>query len=603
MTPCKALNKILAISVLAAIIGGCSIPARQTGPAPAPSGPENVAVPQARETRPAQADQTVRVGSPIRVDQPPYEKPVVSDRKSPDQPQAQLSHIDREFAQNRLNDYRKRLDQWVEITNTGRIGSLPQELSTRAVECMQLLKRILTGYSGLVENMPHNEAVSVGESSFIDPEKIQQLDITFLESQCDEILTKDIPAQLALTPTESQQYSFKEYQEIIKAQMDAEKYSDTVRLYSSMLQDYPERQPDITTRLSYGLALQYSGQAEAAAKQFGEILASGDLAINPLNLRLKIADLFLASGDIDAAKSYYNSFIRDQKPVEAEKSWAEKQLEFLRSADPASEDMLAYTKLLHDFLADNYRIHGAEMNEKIDLFAREHTGSPVAVSALRLKDFATQQLNFWFGSRLVRIDKLVAEKKYAEATDILKNMSNYYLPPNLQAVVQKTHYEIAQAEIQETEKQQQLHEMELNQKWDAAVRLMDSQRFAESISAFEKLKGTEYEEKANSKIVEAANLAAGQMRKEAASLFIQAGKTSDVEEKKELLIKSYKLLTEIPAKFPQTDLLDKVQQNIAILEEQINKFDPALLEELKQKNDAGMPEAGANGPLSQQENL
>jgi len=617
MTPCKAFKKVLVISVCTAIIGGCSAPVRQTGSVnmpspvrqtgsvniPAPSGPENVAVTQPQKAETAQTDQTARVVSPLHIAQPPHEKPVVSDRRSPDQSQIHLSPADREFARNRLNDYRKKLDQWIEITNTGRIGALPKELSTRALECMQLLQRILTGYSGLAENIPHNEAVPSGESTPADPEKTQQLDITFLESQCDELLTTDIPAQLDLTPSESQQYSFDEYQEIIKSQMIAKKYSDVIHWYSSMQQNYPDRQPDFITRLNYGLALQYTGQVEAAAKQFSEMLASDDLAVDPLRLHLKIADLFLAGGNIDAAKSYYNSFLRDQKAVETEKTWAEKQLDFLQSADPASEDMLAYTKFLSEFLADDYRINGAEMNKKIDSFAREHTGSPVAVSALRLKEFAIQRLNFWFGGQLVKIDKLVADKKFADAADILKNMSNYYLPPNLQAVVQKTHYEIAQAEIQETQKQQQLHEMELNQKWDTAVQLMDSQLFAEAISAFEKLKGTEYEEKAKSKMVEAANLAAGQMRKEAASLFIQAGKTTDVEEKKELLIKSYRLLTEIPVKFPQTDLLDKVQQNIAILEERISKFDPALLEELKQKNDPGMPEEGSDEPLSQHGNL
>jgi hypothetical protein len=135
-----------------------------------------------------------------------------------------------------------------------------------------------------------------------------------------------------------------------------------------------------------------------------------------------------------------------------------------------------------------------------------------------------------------------------------------------------------------------MQEMEMNQKWETAVQLMDSQRFGDAISAFEMLKGTDYEDKAERKIVEAANLAAGSMRKEAASLFIQAGKTPDIEKKKELLRNSHRLLTEILTKFPQTDLLDKVQQNIAILEEQIRKIDPALLEEIRETGASEMTE-------------
>ena len=74
------------------------------------------------------------------------------------------------------------------------------------------------------------------------------------------------------------------------------------------------------------------------------------------------------------------------------------------------------------------------------------------------------------------------------------------------------------------------------------------------------------------------------MRKDAASLFIRAGKTSDYEKKRELLVSSYGMLTEILVRYPQTDLLDKVNQNISILEEQIKKFDPALLDELQDKS-------------------
>jgi hypothetical protein len=93
------------------------------------------------------------------------------------------------------------------------------------------------------------------------------------------------------------------------------------------------------------------------------------------------------------------------------------------------------------------------------------------------------------------------------------------------------------------------------------------------------LQETEYADKAKAKITDAANLAAGQMRKEAASLFIKAGKTSDIETKKELLLASHQLLKDILVKYPQTDLLDKVNQNLAVLEGQIRRIDPALLEE------------------------
>ena len=106
-------------------------------------------------------------------------------------------------------------------------------------------------------------------------------------------------------------------------------------------------------------------------------------------------------------------------------------------------------------------------------------------------------------------------------------------------------------------------------------------------------------QQANQKIIEAANLAAAQMRKEAASLFSKAVKTSDIEKKEELLLDSHRLLSQIPVRFPQTELLDKVYQNISILEEQIRKIDPALLEELREEKQP-RPDTWDDDPFSRQ---
>jgi phage terminase large subunit GpA-like protein len=142
---------------------------------------------------------------------------------------------------------------------------------------------------------------------------------------------------------------------------------------------------------------------------------------------------------------------------------------------------------------------------------------------------------------------------------------------------------------------QHIQEVKLTEQWAAATKLLDSQRYDSAISAFTALMDTEYELQAKMKITEAANQAAGKMRKEAASLFVRAGRTPDPEQKKELLMASHRILTEILDKYPQTDLLDKVHQNIAILEGQIQRFDPTLLEELQQENSAE-----PSGPFTRQ---
>ena len=79
---------------------------------------------------------------------------------------------------------------------------------------MQLLERILTGYSLLLERMQQSKTVPVDKIATVDPRRMQQLDIAFLESHCGEILTMDSTAQHMITTGEEQQYSFDEAQEI-----------------------------------------------------------------------------------------------------------------------------------------------------------------------------------------------------------------------------------------------------------------------------------------------------------------------------------------------------------------------------------------------------
>jgi tetratricopeptide (TPR) repeat protein len=584
MAPSKSFTFILvSTAIVALFLGGCaSAPSKTGSEMAAPPAPESHDFERAQQPQTQPPSETEKNISP-----PPqisFKDSVLSNKESEQIDRIPVSYADWEFVQQRLNAYQIKLDRWSETSEVADKSKLAEKLSAKGFECIQLMEWILTGYSSLLERMEQGETVHVDETDMVDPKKMQQLDITFLENRCSAVLAIDTSVQHELTTEEKLHYSFDEAQEIIISHVKNENFHEALLEYSYLSTNFPEQKPAILTRLNYGLALQYTGQVEAAARHFNKMLASDDLSVDPLNLQLEMADLLLASGEITAAESYYENFIRENKSIEAKKSWAMEQLTFLRSVDPESEDMLEYTKLLREFLIYDYKVHSVALNEKINTFATEHAGSPFAVSILRLKAFTVEQLNFWLGKQLVKIDSLVAENRFTEATDILKSMSQYYLPADLQAVVQKTYYEVGQAELQETENQRRVEEIELTEQWDTAVLLMDSQRYDLAIAAFEILLDTDFEEQAAIKIVATANLAAGQMRKEAASLFIRAGKTPDIENKKQLLLDSYGMLNEILVKFPQTDLLEKVYQNIAILEDQIRKIDPTLLEDPQEEN-------------------
>ena len=596
MLTCNTFKLIIVSTFLSFLSAACSTTHSSTT-----SDRTDIAVPSGREVLQERAPQS---STPLEAEQISLPKPQpvfeLSDSREPTETrEVKVDFADIEFVQRRLAEYENKFQYWLEISETAQEGKLAEELTALETECVQNMERILTGYSLLLERMQQSESVPFDKIASVDPNEMQQLDIAFLESRCSELLAMDIAGQDEFMPEAAPGLSFDAVQEVVGSQVEQGNYQEALFAYARITQDFPDRRPSLATRLNYGLALQYTGQVEAAARHFKNMLESGDLTIEPLSLQREIADLLLASGNVAAAESYYDSIILGHQSIGIENTWAEEQLAFLRSVDADSEDMVAYMKLLREFQMYDYRIDAPRLNEAINRFAAEHAGSPVAVSALRLKTFAQAQLESWFGRQLIKIESLVAEKNFTAAIDILKNMTRYYLPAELQALVQKTYYEVAQAEMQEMETQRRIQEMELTEQWDAALNLLDSQRYDIAISAFEALAGTEYEEQAKIKITEAANLAASQMRKEAASLFIRAGKAPNLEQKKELLLASHRLLTEILAQYPQTDLLDKVQQNIAILEEQIRRFDPALLEELQQENRTELP-VEPSGPYTRQ---
>jgi len=497
-----------------------------------------------------------------------------------------VSQADVEFVEQRLLAYEKKFRQWLEVADeiqeSDGPGALPDD-----TECEQQFERILAGYSLLFERMLRNTTVSIDKLYTVDPTRMQQLDIAFLESRCAELLGHDTMfADDFLAETEELP-SFDQLEEQVADHLAAGNYQNTIFSYMQLLRLYPSRIPNFNTQYQFGLALQHTGQVEAAARYYNKMFSSAAQPIGPASLQRQIADLLLAAGDPAAAIASYETLNNLNSSYAAEKKWADEQLAFLRNADPDSEEMIAYMKLLREFMTNDYKIHGAELNEKLYTFALDYAGNPITDNALRLKAFSESQLRFWFGQQLIKVDSLVAQKNFQEGLETLNQLSGYYLSLELQAVLKRTFYEVTLAEARETEAQRQLEEMALIDQWDSAVNLLDSQHYDTAILAFQAFQETEYADQAQAKITEAANLAAGQMRKEAASLFIKAGKTADIERKKELLLASHKLLKEILVSYPQTDLLDKVNQNISVLEEQIRRIDPALLEESPEEQNPG----------------
>ena len=101
-----------------------------------------------------------------------------------------VSLADIEFVEQRLWSYEKKFHQWLEITDKIQAGDDPTARPDDA-DCVQEFEKILAGYSLLFERMLHNKTVPLDKFHTVDPSRMQQLDIAFLESRCAELLGHD----------------------------------------------------------------------------------------------------------------------------------------------------------------------------------------------------------------------------------------------------------------------------------------------------------------------------------------------------------------------------------------------------------------------------
>jgi outer membrane protein assembly factor BamD (BamD/ComL family) len=117
---------------------------------------------------------------------------------------------------------------------------------------------------------------------------------------------------------------------------------------------------------------------------------------------------------------------------------------------------------------------------------------------------------------------------------------------------------------------------ELQARYDQGVAALTAREYDKAIETFNGLLATPFADRARTRIDEAAGLAAQEDRRKAADLFVRANSTADLENKKNLLLSSRKLLQDILVKYPQSGLAEKVQRNLSGVERALKAIDPSL---------------------------
>ena len=524
----------------------------------------------------------------VAMQQPGYERPVVEETlpagQTPEPPSHRrqvladddlmlpvLTHINE-----RIFSYEQKLAAWKpQVEEDWVPGS--GEKSDAADGCRRQMQVILDQYNDLHRQLLQRDSVTTadllkGETLL----NLERQDFQFLESDCNA----PEPDEQAVVPGRStgEALSGQKAQAISDAYAAGD-YEKTIREYEDLLGE-TFQDPPYEVSLSYGKALMKTGRESDSRKVFKDLLArirQNDQALWEFQLMRLIGDLDFALGTYDSAKSQYNEIVRIYKELSEKNNWAKQQLSALNVADEQSEEVKAYSELLRSYLAYNPARDGFNVVRKAEDFVDTYPYSLVASSADHLVNLSREKAEQWYQDLLQQVNDLAAEEKYQEALLVLERVPRTILPLEKQQELAARSTELTTTEAITRETRQLAQEQQLQEDWNSGMTFLERKEYDQAIEAFSKLLDSSYGDRARTRIDEAANLAAREDRKRAAELFVRSNRTSDLESRKKLLFSSRQLLQDILIKYPQSDLVNKVQRNLQRIDKEINAIDPSLL--------------------------
>lgn len=435
-----------------------------------------------------------------------------------------------DYASARITHYQDKQSQWQGVASSFSMHDLALPQPEKWGECTGALRTIIDSYLALHSTLSSDSGFA-GIVPPVSPHAAFQQDIAFLESDCQTIFA----AAAAVIPEQLQTYRqtvTDQAEEVVRywaAQGDQEK---VLEAYENMIGAGDGKGISPETRQLYARALGATGKFGQAADVLLDAAQDKD-ALQAWPLRLQAAELFFADGEFPRARQEYEQVAALFSSLKQADAQVETQLALLAGQHEHGQELELYRLALQGWL----QYDGTTL-------------PPELVDSVR------------------RLEEIYPESIYARMGRALLDKAGGGAPQNV--------YQ-AMPQPREAEMQQMQEKEALDARWRKALETLDQQQFDQSIVLFEELVDSEYHDQARAKISEAVNLAAVELRREAANLFIKARKTDAVEQKKALLLESRRLLLLVQQKYPQADIIDKVRQNQKATEEQIRALDPTLL--------------------------
>ena len=488
----------------------------------------------------------------------------------------------------RIIAYEAKLQAWDEFSKKTSTINLEEEQQQKIAACQLRIQNILSGYNELHETLLKASSGNGGAISSADQlAPVEREDIAFLESECQQIIKINQQSDSWITGTRSRLLEEKE-KEIGEA-MSRKDYVQVVALYEQLPSE-DNQNVSIETINHYGQALLRTGNAQQAGMVLQNLLSrirQESRVEQEFNIMKLIADINFGQEDYNRAFERYVDIINRYAGLGDNVEWARLQQSVIASRSEKRTEVKFFAELLMSYLAYNPWKDGYKVAILARHFTDSYPESPQFAAASRIFLESRDKADAWFASVVEQIDRLRAEKKYEEGLSFIEQLPRINLMPEQQEQLRTLADELISAQFEAAEIMRQALQKELEETWNTGLAHLRAKEYDEAITVFSSLLETTYGERARMQVDEAILLAAQENRRKAAELFVRANRTTDLATKIELLLESRELLRNILIKYPQSDLVDKVNRNMSRIEEEITAIDPTLLDATTSGNLSG----------------
>ncbi len=454
------------------------------------------------------------------------------------------------FNQERLKWYQGKTRVWQQLhadLSETMVMPIPPEFN----DCLNKAAALVRDYNMTAAGQPKT-APSTDE--------LYRLDINYLASDCEQIRTKTAE-NLKAGIKKWQQTAIQEAESRVRGYLRQGRPQQAVKAYTDFINLYGPKAVNPDLSKAYELALKRLGRFREAAALLSE---SGNK--RGIKDEISRADLLMAAGSDEEAKALYNDLSRKFAQTLQYQNWTKNQL-YIIDQDQNSDLFPVYIKLLGAYYRADTHQPTQDLKSKLAQIQAVGSDAMRANAVFMAKKIAAITTQ-WRQRQLNRLDELLAGGEFTKAGVLLDKLSP------LLSVEEITNQRQRIKEAADNARQQQIVEQkrQTDKAWQQALDLLDRQEYKAAITAFKGLVNTAYGAEAQKKLAVASNMAAGAMRREAAALFLKAGRTADPLTMEKMMLQARDLLRQAIAEYPNVKIIDKIKQNLRALDKQLNKF-------------------------------